>query len=231
MNEPVIAHIDGKQIAIYGCGDENAPIVYANMYMEAGRDVLDGCGRLGCAPFHLVSISGLCWDEELSPWPHEPVVDKSDHFTGEADGYARRLAGEIIPYVEKEIKNPAYRVIAGYSMGGLFALYAPFVTDAFSRAVSASGSVWYPSFVTYVREHEFRREPDAIYLSLGDRESATRNKYLQKTEQCMRDLCSIYRGRGIRSVFELNPGDHYKDAAYRLAKGIAWALGGGGAPA
>lgn len=33
------------------------------------------------------------------------------------------------------MKKPPLRIIAGYSMGGLFALYAPYVTDAFLRAV------------------------------------------------------------------------------------------------
>ena len=73
MSEPIKQTIDNKQICIYKCGAENAPTVYANMYMEAGGAILDKCEKLGCAPFDLVSISELRWDEELSPWPHGPV--------------------------------------------------------------------------------------------------------------------------------------------------------------
>jgi hypothetical protein len=29
---------------------------------------------------------------------------------------------------------------------------------------------------------------------------------------------------GIRSTFELNPGNHFKDAPLRMAKGIAWMI-------
>lgn len=224
MKNPVKFEIDGKHITVFENENESVPVVYANMYSEAELEILHECEKLGCKPFHLVSVTGLRWDEELSPWQHEPVVSNSDHFTGEAEQYARCLTEKIIPYAEERIKKPRFRIIAGYSMGGLFALYAPYITDAFSRAVSASGSVWYPGFVEYVKGHDFPHVPDAIYLSLGDKESRTKNQYLNRTESCMRELHSIYQSKGIDSVFELNQGNHFRDVPYRLAKGITWIL-------
>lgn len=194
------------------------------MYTEAGKAVLEQCEKPGCKPFHLVTITNLRWDEDLSPWVHEPVVSKSDHFTGEAKQYARCMEENMIPLIEDNIGLPTCRIIAGYSMGGLFALYAPYVTKLFSSAVSASGSVWYPEFLSFVKAHDFLKKPDAVYLSLGDQESRTRNPFLRQTENCTKELLSIYQSKGIDSVFEMNPGNHYKDAAYRLAKGISWAL-------
>lgn len=223
MKEPVNFEIDQKRIAVFANENDNVPVVYANMFLETSRELLCECEKLGCEPFHLVSITNLRWDEELSPWAHTPVVSKDDNFTGEADKYARCLAERIIPRSEGLIV-PSYRVIAGYSMGGLFALYAPHITGMFSRVVSASGSMWYSGFVSYVKKHDFLRRPDAVYLSLGDRESRTKNQFLSRTEDCAKELCSIYQSRGISSVFELNPGNHFKDAPLRLAKGIAWAL-------
>ena len=220
--ELIKTEIDGKQVLIYKNDMENAPIVYANMYIETGRVVLKKCESLGCKPFHLVSISKLRWDEELSPWAHDPIVSKSDNFTGEADGYVKCLTEQIIPLAEGITGKPSCRIIAGYSMGGLFALYAPYVTDVFSAAVSASGSVWYPRFTEYVRTHDFLKNPEAVYLSLGDLESHTKNEFLSRTEHCMEELNSVYQQKGIQSVFELNPGNHYKDADLRLAKGISW---------
>lgn len=223
MREPVKTKIDGKQINLFRNEMPDAPVVYVNMYQEAGRALLEQCEKLGCRPFHLVSISNLRWDEELSPWAHEPVVDENDHFTGEADQYIHCLTKEIVPFAEETIK-PAYRIIAGYSMGGLFALYAPYITELFSAVVSASASVWYPEFVTYVKSHDFLKKPDAIYLSLGDLESHTKNPFLRHTEQNMKELCDIYHKNEIDSIFEMNPGNHFKDADYRLAKGITWML-------
>ncbi|MCM1182118.1 MAG: alpha/beta hydrolase-fold protein [Roseburia sp.] len=223
MKESVKTIIDGKQIHFFKNENEGAPVIYANMYSEAGQAVLEQCEKPGCKPFHLVTITKLRWDEELSPWAHEPVVSKNDHFTGEAEQYAHFLEEKIIPFIESEIR-PQYRVIAGYSMGGLFALYAPYVTDLFAKAVSVSGSVWYPDFVSYVQTHDFLKKPEAVYLSLGDLESRTKNPFLSQTEHCMKELCSFYQSQAISTVFELNPGNHYKDAAYRMAKGITWIL-------
>ncbi len=224
MSEPNKADIGGKQITFYRNKNDGVPIVYANMHSETGKMILEQCERLGCKAFHLVSITKIRWDEELSPWPHAPVVSEDDHFTGEADGYARFLEEQVIPWIEEKTGVPPYRVIAGYSMGGLFALYAPYVTDRFSAVVSGSGSVWYPEFVSYVQAHDFLKKPEAIYLSLGDLESRVKNSYLKQTETRMKELLAIYQSRAINSIFELNSGDHYKDSAYRLAKGIAWVL-------
>ncbi len=225
MKEMEKTVIDGKQVALYRNGRDGVPVVYASMYAEAGEAVLRQCEKLGCGPFHLVSVTGLRWDEELSPWAHDPVVSADDHFTGEADRYARCLEEQVVPFIEERVGTPPRRVIAGYSMGGLFALYAPYVTELFSDAVSASGSVWYPDFVPYVKAHSFLRKPDAIYLSLGDLESRTKNQYLSQTETCMRELRDAYQSDGIASILEMNPGNHYKDADLRLAKGIAWVMG------
>lgn len=216
--------IDKKQIRLFKNDNENVPIVYANMFQDAGHEVLEACEKLGCSPFHLVAITNLRWNEELLPWPHEPVITKSDRFTGEATSYAHCLTKDIIPHVEKTMKKPPLRIIAGYSMGGLFALYAPYITDAFLSVVSASGSVWYPNFVSYVKEHDFLRKPESIYLSIGDLESRTKDPFFSQTEHCTKELHSIYQRKAVESIFELNPGNHYKDAPYRLAKGIAWTL-------
>lgn len=224
MKEHIKAIIDGKQITLFRNEKDGVPIVYANMVTDAGQAVLEQCEILGCKPFHLVTVTNLRWDEELSPWAHEPVVSKSDHFTGEAEQHACCMKEKIVSFIEDELESPPYRIIAGYSMGGLFALYAPYVTDLFSASVSASGSVWYPAFVSYVKSHDFLKKPDAIYLSLGDLESRTRNPFLKQTESSTKELLSIYQSKGIDSVFELNPGNHYKNAAYRLAKGITWIL-------
>ena len=222
MGKTVI-EIDKKQIIFYPNDTPNVPVVYANMYQEAGRAVLKQCEKLGCRPFHLVSVSHLRWEEELSPWAHKPVISKDNHFTGEAEQYARCMAEKIIPFAEGQIKVP-YRIIAGYSMGGLFALYAPYITDLFSGVVAASASVWYSEFVSYVKSHDFLKKPDAVYLSLGDLESRTRNPFLSRTEQCMKELYAFYQENKIASIFERNPGNHLKDTDYRLAKGIAWML-------
>lgn len=129
-----------------------------------------------------------------------------------------------MPFAEGVVGTGGARIMAGYSMAGLFALYVPHVSRMFSGSVSASGSLWFPGFADFVRGTPFVRRPDAIYLSIGDRESRTRNPYLRTTEDRTRGLYDHYRAEGIDSVFELNPGNHFRDADLRLAKGISWAV-------
>ncbi len=77
-----------------------------------------------------------------------------------------------MPEAEKELPGPpAWRGIAGYSLAGLFALYAICQTDVFSRVGCMSGSLWFPGFKEYVFSHEPKRWADCIYFSLGDREA------------------------------------------------------------
>ncbi len=225
MKHSIKTIIDGKRISVFPCRNGDVPIVYLTTYGEMGERILRECEVLECRPFHLVSISNLRWDEELSPWPSEPVVAPDDHFTGEADFYGDCLTEQIVPWAEKQIMNVSgQRILAGYSMSGLFALYALYQTDLFAGVISASGSVWYPEFVSYVERHEFLRKPNTIYLSLGDQERRTRNQVLSRTETCMKQLYSIYQKKGIRTIFEFNPGNHYENAEYRIAKGITWTL-------
>ncbi len=216
--------LEGRTVTVYPSGLADAPAVYVSMYEEAGESVLRSCASLGCPGFDLVSVSDLSWDADLSPWPHGPMVFEDDDFSGGADDYARFIAESVVPFAEGILGPASGRVVAGYSMGGLFALYAPHVTDLFGSCVSASGSVWYPGFVDFVGETPFRRRPDSVYLSVGDRESRARNRFLREVEACDRRLLEVYRSRGVEAVFETNPGNHFRDADVRLAKGIAWAL-------
>ena len=216
--------LEGRTVTVYPSGLVDAPAVYVSMYTEAGESVLRGCASMDCPVFDLVSVSDLSWDADLSPWPHGPMVSEDDDFSGGADDYARFIAESVVPFAEGILGPASRRVIAGYSMGGLFALYAPHVTDLFGSCVSASGSVWYPGFVDFVGGAPFRRRPESVYLSVGDRESRTRNRFLREVEACDRRLLDVYRSRGVEAVFETNPGNHFRDADVRLAKGIAWVL-------
>ncbi len=216
--------IDSKKISISICDREDAPVVFSTDFVDESDAVLAECERLGGRAFHLVSISNLRWDEELSPWKSEPVVSKEDRFTGEADAYLKVLEGEIIPYVQQVIPESKCYLLTGYSMGGLFALYAAYKSTSFSGFSAPSGSVWYPDFLKYAEENSFVKKPGAIYLSLGDRESRTRNAYLSRTEDIMRQLEKIFASKEIPVIFELNKGNHFQNTGKRVAKAILWTL-------
>ena len=158
----------------------------------------------------------------MSPWECPPLNKNVSPCTGGADKYLTKLTDSIIPAIKKELgAEPEYMVIAGYSLAGLFAIYSLYKTDFFSRAVSASGSMWFPDFIEYTRKNEFCRKPDKVYFSLGDKEAHTRNALLGTVEDRTNEIYGHYKDKGIDTVFEMNPGNHFRDADIRLAKGIA----------
>ncbi len=67
-------------------------------------------------------------------------------------------------------------------------------------------------------------QPRSIYLSLGRKESQTRNPYLSQTGIFMEKLQKFYKEIHIPCVLEWNPGNHFVNADLRLAKGIVWSL-------
>ena len=192
---------------------------------------LGGCIRsLTDRPFALAVSGGTDWDDDLSPWPAPAVMRGGADFGGGADAWLGMLAGKVLPGIREALDDaanaaPSCLVLGGYSLAGLFALYAMYRTDLFSRIVSASGSLWYPDFAEYALSHEPVRRPDCVYLSLGDREAKTRHPLMRTVEDRTRRLYEAYKKAGIESVFELNPGNHFQQTTERLAKGLAWTLG------
>lgn len=213
-----------RSITIYKEEGAGLPTVFLNMYVPDGTEILNACRKAGGRPFHLITFSGLNWDQDLSPWPHAPVVDPDDDFTGGAPAYLKWIVDEVLPYVDRRIPDLSGRILAGYSMGGLFALYALSETAAFDKACCVSGSVWFPDFVQFFQTHPFAGKPEAIYLSLGNQESKVRNPWLQKTRQAMEAICACCKERGVDTVFELVPGNHFQNPVGRTANGIVWTL-------
>ena len=114
--------------------------------------------------------------------------------------------------------------IAGYSLAGLFALYAIYQTDVFSRVATMSGSLWFPGFKEYIFSREPKRRPDCIYFSLGGREAKTRNPVLKTVQENTEEIQAFYQSKGINTVFHLNPGNHFVQGAERTVAGIRWLL-------
>ena len=216
--------VGDKKITVYPSSNSNRPVIYLNTFSDEGECVYRILEDSNCADFTLVSIVGLNWNHDMSPWEIPPVSKGDTPCTGGADEYLKLLIDEIIPQAEKQVQSISWRGLAGYSLAGLFAIYALYKTDLFSRAGSMSGSLWFPDFREFVFSHEMKRKPDYLYFSLGDRECKTSNPYLRTVQNNTEEIEAYYREKGIETVFRLNPGNHFKNAADRTAKGIAWLL-------
>lgn len=217
--------IDGKTISVYPSKQPGAPALYLNTFAEEGGQVFAELGKLSLPAFSLVTVHDLDWNHDMVPWDAPPVFRNAAPCTGGADAYLELLTGEILPAAEKELPGtPCWRGLAGYSLAGLFTLYALCNTNAFARAASMSGSLWFPGIRDYLFSHACQRRPDCLYFSLGDREAKTRNPVLQTVEENTRAIQAYYQSQGIPTCFQLHPGNHYRQAAWRTATGIAWLL-------
>lgn len=200
-------------------------VVYLPVVEGDGRDVWSNCENLAATDFALVCITGLDWNNDLSPWESEGVFSADAPFGGNASATLQLITGLIAPVVERTlaVQNPI-RTIAGYSLGGLFALWSLFNCSLFQNAVSASGSLWFPGINSYFREKSFPNTPSRIYFSLGKKETRTPSRLLCGVADATQTAFEHFSQCGIECVFEWNPGNHFKDPDLRTAKGIAWVL-------
>ncbi|MBQ7496715.1 MAG: hypothetical protein IJU00_02590 [Selenomonas sp.] len=224
MAEKISFTAGGKPIFLYPAG-KTAPLVLLHTVHGEGDRVYRAVHDLTDKDFSFAAVDGLEWDNEMSPWPIPPIAKNDTPCNGGADVHLERLLAEILPAIKARLPHPpAYSALAGYSLAGLFALYAAYKTAAFSRLACASGSFWYPAFYEFVCENSMPKSPQKIYFSLGDKEARTRNEILKTVEENTRRLVRHYEQKGIKTIFELNPGNHFHQGIERMAKGIAWVL-------
>ena len=164
--------------------------------------------------FCLLAVPVANWNRDLSPWEAPPVFGKE----GFGDGAARTLE-EVLAFCGDRDKT---YILGGYSLAGLFALWAACRTDVFSAVAAASPSVWFPGFIDYLKAHEMKAS--RVYLSLGDREERTRNPVMASVGDRIRETAGLLQASGVQTVLEWNPGNHFVDSDRRMAKAFAWAM-------
>ena len=73
----------------------------------------------------LVNVGVDLWEENFSPWCAPRVFAKGPNFGDGAQKTLDTLIDQVIPWAESELSEPpAYRVLVGYSLAGLFSLWA-----------------------------------------------------------------------------------------------------------
>ena len=164
--------------------------------------------------FQLIAVKVNRWNKDLSPWK-APAVFGNEDFGGGAEEMLRFILEQC------EDRSKTY-YIGGYSLAGLFSLWAAYQTDVFSGVAAASPSVWFPGFLQYMRERDIRTR--SVYLSLGDREEKTRNPVMATVGDCIREGYERLQQQGISTTLEWNKGNHFKDAGIRTAKAFAWVM-------
>ncbi|MBQ6360187.1 MAG: esterase [Lachnospiraceae bacterium] len=175
----------------------------------------------GGQDFCLTAVKVNEWNKDLSPWPAPAVFGNEDFGDGAAETL-RFLLNEVVP--DTDISEPLKQrlFIGGYSLAGLFALWAGYQTERFDGIAAASPSIWFPRFTEYMRVNRIRA--DAVYLSLGDREERTKNPVMAQVGNAIREAETILREAGADCILEWNKGNHFKEPDLRTAKAFTWLM-------
>ena len=211
------------QFNIYTYGDPAADILLVQMVDDHDLAVIESEVSFikelsGGQSFCLKAVKVDNWNKDLSPWSAPAVFGREDFGAGAEETLAYLLT-EVVPH---KINSPKKVYIGGYSLAGLFALWAGYQTDVFSGIAAASPSIWFPGFTEYMKENELHAH--AVYLSLGDREERTRNPVMARVGDAIREAYAHLQETGVDCVLEWNKGNHFKEPDLRTARAFAWVM-------
>ena len=173
-------------------------------------------------PFAHVALPIQRWNDELTPWPAPPVFGKTPFGAGAA-ATLELITQRVVPAVCSALclDTDLPVVTGGYSLAGLFALWAAYQTR-FAAVVGASPSVWYPQWLDYAATHTPLTR--VVYLSLGDRESRSRTPIMATVDSCMKQQRELLQSQGVTMNYETTAGNHFQDNGIRMARGFVYAL-------
>lgn len=205
----------------------NAPVFIWGLDMshgETAESLFDEVKALTNNDFSLAVFDVTDWNAQFSPWTAPPVFGK-DAFSGKGNDTLRFLENGFLPEIKS--KFPESEVfLTGYSLAGLFSLWALYETDKFNGAVCCSSSLWFDKWDEYASLHRIK-SPSTIYMSLGDREEKTKNKVMSIVGDRTRRQAEILKEdpNVEKLYFEWNEGGHFVEPLKRVAKGITRILG------
>ena len=197
------------EITEYGRAD--APVVLIQpvddhdlQYIEREIEVIrDNAGT----DFRMITVKVNSWKA--------PAVFGREDFGGGAAAFLEQIL---------ELCNDSSKtyIIGGYSLAGLFALWASCQTDVFRGVAAASPSVWFPGFTDYMQEQPVKSR--YVYLSLGNKEEKTRNPVMATVGDRIRTAYDYLKTQTEDCILEWNEGNHFKDADLRTARAFLWVM-------
>ncbi len=170
----------------------------------------------------LVFPKGVEWDRDYAPWPSDELHGRP--IGGGGAALYREMVDVLLPAVKARFDGLEHVGVVGYSLGGLFALYAASQSDSpFDRAASVSGALWYEGFENYAASAPFPRLSRA-YLSLGRKEAGHGRGPMGRVSTATERVAGTLSARlGEENVcFEWNNGGHFYEIPQRLGRAITW---------
>jgi len=216
--------IGARKCRLFGAEEPGCILVqpsarHENATLEAEAQQIAALTKV---PFVLATIELEDWMTDLMPWPdgnisRDPEAGKHGQDTLEY------VLLSILPALQARY-GPLPVILGGYSLGGLFALWASTQTDSFRAVAAASPSVWIHGWLPFSRKHV--PMADAVYLSLGDQEEHVKNQAIARVGDNLRAQHELLlRQLGPeRCALVWEEGNHFTDNEGRLARAFAWCM-------
>ena len=219
MPETAIVQSDMK--IVHGGENSSAPIIYAIDAPEFPFSIEPACEGIRA---RVVKVPVASWDENLTPWTAESPFRGRPDYAGKADETSAELIGCCHAFEAEKGLAPSRRALAGYSLGGLFALYAFLHEPFWDACASLSGSLWYPGWAEAMEHLALVRDADfagrSAFLSVGAREAKAPQPQLRHVVEglAMTGLALEVHGGTVRC--EIGPGAHTQHELERWQKGL-----------
>ncbi len=173
-------------------------------------------------PFVLAAFELEDWILDLMPWP-DRNISREEEAGKRAQNTLSYVLLSLVPALQERYGRLPM-ILGGYSLGGLFALWASMQTDCFRAIAAASPSVWIKDWIPYAEKHA--PMADRIYLSLGDREEHVRNQAIARVGDNLRAQYGLLQRQlgpdSCTLVWEA--GNHFTDNEGRLARAFSWCI-------
>lgn len=172
--------------------------------------------------FAIVFFDTVEWAKALMPWQDE-AVSRNEEVGMHAQDTLVYIEESLVPWLHERFgKLPC--IIGGYSLGGLFALWAARQSTAFCAVAAASPSLWIKGWTDYADNNSLNAR--LVYVSLGDREEHCRNQRMARIGDCVRHehLTLANQIGSSATTLEWNSGGHFGNEAERTAKAFAWCI-------
>lgn len=167
----------------------------------------------------VVMVYPYDWSEMMTPWAN---AGRGMENTGGGGDFAAAFETVLRLPVESGFADGVrWRGIAGYSLGGLEALYMAARMKDFDYAGSVSGSLWYAGAAAYFEANPLDERVKKAYLSLGAKEDQTKDAERRLVRRHT-DALAERMGRSVKLRYEINDGGHFTDIARRIGKCIAY---------
>lgn len=205
-------------MVLVGTGGATAPCIYLVDAPEHPTSIEPLAGLLAC---NVVTVPIGSWGATLTPWPAPALYRGEDDYAGQADQTLEWLVGEAMPAAEASAHlTPAARAIVGYSLAGLFSLYAFAHDSRFAAVGCLSGSLWYDGWLEHLEGLALPASGRYAFFSLGTKERRGPQPRLKQVQERTEACVELLRRRGVQADLVMNPGGHLTHINERIQAGL-----------